>query len=133
MQGREVDPALEQLQAHVRGAIGSRLQYAQTWRCDEITRLAVRHWPHHHLDAIEVAGGMHHSAIDHAMALTRAQIREQWEARYGVGPLWNLVLSGTATAVCHILLGLWWQDIHMRRSLREMAERMASRPTGAAT
>jgi hypothetical protein len=114
---------LDQLAAHVRYRIGSRVEYAKAWRVDELTRLIVRHWPHHHLEQIELAGGQHHKALDHAMTLMRAQVREQWEARYGVGPLWNLVLAGTIDSIATVLLDLWWSDLRWRARLKHIGIR----------
>lgn len=116
---------LEQLTAHLRQACGSRAAICSS-RFDELARLVVRHWPHAHLDAIERHGGRNHKAIDHAVALVRAQVREQWEARHGVGPLWPLLLRGTVDAISTVVLGLWWSDPQMRLVLRELAARLAN-------
>ena len=114
-----VDP-LEQLSAHVRYRMGERVHYCKSWRVDELTRLVVRHWPRQHLEAAERAGGRLHKSVDHAMILVRAQVREQWEARHGVGPLWQMLLAGTAVGICHVILELWWQDGGWRDRLEEM-------------
>lgn len=120
------DAAAEQLAAHIRYRIGAaRVSAAAAWRCDELTRLVIRHWPHRHLEAAMDAGGANHKAIDHAIVLMRAQVREQWEARQGVGPLWDLVLAGTVTSIGHVILELWSSDDRWRAGLRAMARRAA--------
>lgn len=113
---------LRQLQTHVRYRLGSRVHYAKAWRTDELTRLVVRHWPHSHLEDIETAGGQNHAAIQHAMTLVRAQVRERWEATQGVGPLWGLVLADTVDGISQVLLELWWSDARWRGWLKTMAQ-----------
>jgi len=113
---------LKALQAHVRHVLASRVQYSQSWRVDELTRLVVRYWPHIHLEDIERLGGPNHKAIDHTMTLVRAQVRERWEAIHGVGPLWPMILGGTVTNICHVILGLWFSDTLWRDRLKEMRE-----------
>lgn len=108
---------LEQLLAHVRYRIGRHVTYAQAWRVDELTGLVLRHWPHAHLEAV-LNHGRHHKAIDHAMALVRAQVREQWEARHGIGPLWSLALAPAVAAISHVLLDLWFSSAGWRGALK---------------
>ncbi len=119
------DEALAKLQAHVRYRLGGRVQQAAAWRVDELTRLAVRHWPHKHLEAAMAAGGKNDRGIDHALVLCRAQVREQWEARQGVSPLWDLVLAGLVDSIGHVILAAWAADDRMRASLRSMSRRAA--------
>ncbi len=119
--------ALEQLTEHIRQACVSRASLCGPARFDELVRLVVRHWPHRHLEAIERAGGQNHAAVDHAVALVRAQVREQWEARHGVGPLWPLLLRGTADAISSVCLRVWFGDPSMRLVLRGLAVRLATR------
>lgn len=114
------DP-IDQLAAHVRSQLGVRTKYAQEWRVNELLRLCIRHWPHSHLEDAEAGGGANSKAIDHALLLMRSQVREQWEARHGIGPLWDLCLGGTVTAIGHVLLGLWWPCKPWRAALRGMA------------
>lgn len=114
--------AISQLQHHVRYRLGSRVTYAAPWRVDALTRLAIRHWPARHL---EDAGGRHHAAVGHALMLMRSQVREQWEARYGAGPLWDAVLGGTTTAIGVVLLDLWWPSPSWRRILAAMGRSLA--------
>lgn len=116
-----MDP-LDQLCAHVRYRLGGRVHTCTAARVDELTRLALRHWPHAHLEAVEMSGGMHHKAADHAMALLRAQVREQWEARHGVGPMWQLLLAGAVEGISIALSDLWWSDPRWRTRLKEMGK-----------
>ncbi|MBU6222660.1 MAG: hypothetical protein KGR24_07900 [Planctomycetes bacterium] len=116
------DP-LEQLQAHIRYRLGNRVFYAQPWRVDELTSLSIRYWPHKHLEAV-LPKGRNHAAIGHAMRLVRAQVRETWEARHGIGPMWQLVLSDTVDGIGLCLLDLWFADDRWRCSLRSMARRL---------
>lgn len=111
---------LSQLQAHVRYAVANRVELAKPWRVDELTRLVILYWPHRHLEAAEQAGGHNHKAIDHALALARAQVREQWEARHGVGPFWAAVLAGTLEGITHTVLRLWLSDRGWRERLEDM-------------
>lgn len=120
------DPALVQLQAHVRYQLGARVQHAGAWRVDELTRLVVRHWPHKHLEAAMANGGKNAKSIDHAIALCKCQVREQWEARQGVAPLYDLVLTHTVAGIAHVVLGLWAGDDRQRAGLRSMSRRAAS-------
>lgn len=117
----ELEP-IDQLAAHVRSQLGSRIQYCHAWRANELTRLVVRHWPHGHLES---AGGKNCRTIDHALLLMRCQVREHWEARHGIGPLWDLILGGTVTAIAHVVLPLWFSDDRWRAALRSMARRLA--------
>jgi hypothetical protein len=119
------DTDLEQLQAHVRYQLGARVQHAGAWRVDELTRLVVRHWPHRHLEAAMASGGRNARAIEHSVALCRAQVREQFEARQGVSPLWDLVLCHTVAGISHVVLELWASDDRWRCNLRSMSRRAA--------
>jgi hypothetical protein len=123
-----VNDAIHQLQAHVRYRLGTRVTYAQAWRVDALTRLVLRHWPHGHLEDAVVAGGRHSMAVTHAMTLMRSQVREQWEARHGSGPLWDVVLGGTTSAIGVVLLDLWWPSRPWRSILRAMGRSIADSP-----
>lgn len=120
-----MDDAIAQLQAHVRYRLGSRVTYAQRWRCDGLTKLVIRHWPHTHLEDAEHIGGRHHAAVGHALTLMRSQVREQWEARHGAGPLWDSILGGTTTAIGVTLLDLWWPSKPWRAVLRAMSRTLS--------
>jgi hypothetical protein len=113
-------PPIVQLQAHIRYRLAHRVERTWAWRMDELTRLAIWHWPHAHLEAADRAGGRRHKSVDHAMALVRAQVRERWEATHGVGPLWDLALAGTVEGICECLLDLWFSDTRWRERLEEM-------------
>lgn len=115
---------LEHLQGYLRSRLGARVEYARPWRCDELARLVVRHWPCHHLSAVN---GRHDRDVAHAMALVVAQVHEQWEARYGIGVLWEMTLRGTTREICQILLELWWSDERWRIALTELATSSAER------
>lgn len=117
--------ALDRLVVHVSEACGQRARMAGRARVHELTRLVVRHWPHHHVEAIERHGGKNNAAAAHAMLLVRAQVREQWEARYGIGPLWDLFLGGLATSICHAVLDLWIADRAWRVMLRGLSRQIA--------
>lgn len=123
-----MDDAIAQLQAHVRYRLGSRVTYAQPWRVDALTRLVLRHWPHAHLEDAEAVGGRHHATVGHAMTLMRSQVREQWEARHGAGPLWDAVLGGTTTAIGAVVLDLWWPSKSWRAIVRAMGRSVAELP-----
>lgn len=125
-----MDDAIVQLQAHTRYRLGSRVTYAQAWRVDALTRLAVRHWPHQHLEDAEAVGGRHHAAVGHAMTLMRSQVREQWEARHGQGPLWDAVLGGTTSAIGEVVLDLWWPSRSWRAILRSMGGSLSHQGDG---
>lgn len=115
---------IEQLTAHVRYRIGATHAYhCQPWRIDELVALVVRHWPHAHLEAVR-SHGRNHKAIDHAMVLVRAQVREQYEARHGIGPLWNLALATAVTDISHVILGLWFSDAGWRGALLTMSRQI---------
>lgn len=115
--------ALDQLTEYVRRSCGSRAGIIGRSRFDELVSLVIRHWPHRHLAAIERAGGKNHAALEHAVALVRAQVREHWEARHGIGPLWALLHRGAVDAICHVILGLWWSDPQMRLVIRGLSKR----------
>ncbi len=116
--------ALDRLVEHVGQQCGQRARMAGKGRVRDLTRLVVRHWPHHHLEAIRRSGSRSHADLDHAMALVRAQVREQHEARHGVGPLWNLFLSGLVAAISHVVLELWFHDACWRVMLRGLSRQI---------
>lgn len=124
------DKALVALQRHVRYQLGHRAKKAAEWRVDELTRLVVRHWPHKHLEAAMDAGGKNSKALDHAVALCRAQVREQWEARQGISPMYDILLTHTAAAITHVILSLWASDDRWRLGLRAMSRRIAAGERG---
>ena len=111
---------LTQLQAHVRYRLGSRVAYAGAGRCDELTVLVVRHWPHRMLEEATVVGRNSRLVVD-ALRLCRAQVQERWELSNGIGPLWDLVLAGTVDAVGEVILELWWADAGWRDALHRLS------------
>lgn len=116
---------LEAIQAHVRQVLAGRAAVVRGPRMDELTALVIRHWPHKHLEAVLRAGGENHKGALFAMTLVRAQVRERWEARYGIGPLWQLLLGGTVTAISHVLLERWFREPRTRVVLRALSVRIA--------
>jgi len=116
------DPDLDQLVAHMRYRL-SPMGLRDDRRVDELAGLVVRHWPHTHLEEI-LPGGRNHAIIPHVMRLVRAQVREQWEARHGVAPIWDAVLSGAADLIASIVLELWWSREGWRIRLRAMTRRL---------
>lgn len=117
--------ALTRLTAHVTGLAGQRARMAGRERTAELVRLVIRHWPHNHLDAIQRAGGRNHVAVKHAMALVRAQVREQYEARHGIGPLWNLFLAGYVATIAQAVVELWFSDTAWRVILRGLSRQIS--------
>lgn len=115
---------VSQLAEHVRYRIGSRAIHVGTTRCDELTRLVVMHWPHRHLEAAVAEGGRSSKGIDHAMILLRAQVREQWEARHGIGPMWAMLMAPTMAAIAHVLLDLWFSDPAWAARLERMGKQL---------
>lgn len=116
--------ALDRLTSHVTGLAGQRARMAGRERTAELVRLVVRHWPHEHLKAIQRAGGKNHVAVHHAMALVRAQVREQYEARHGVGPLWNLFLAGFVATISQAIVELWFRDSAWRILLHGLSRQI---------
>lgn len=113
--------AMQQLVDHVRYRIGTRSQHAGKERCDELVRLVVAHWPHRHLEAAMLHGRTA-KAIDHAMVLLKAQVREQWEARHGIGPAWALLMAPAMHAIAQVLLDLWCSDPGWAQRLEQMGQ-----------
>lgn len=87
---------------------------------DRLTALVVRYWPARLLEAAGVVG-RRAKAVQYILTLLRAQVRERWEAEYGIGPLWDLLLAGTVDRISSIVLGLWWDSREWRDRLRQMA------------
>jgi hypothetical protein len=113
------NPDLEQLAAHMRYRLSPILNYAQPWRIDALTELLVRNWPHAHLEDV-LPHGRNHAAVRATMRLLRARVREQWEARHGVGPLWGAVLGDAAEVISAALLELWFSGDEWRRRMVAM-------------
>jgi hypothetical protein len=116
------DPDLEQLASHMRYRMASRISPAEAWRVDHLTALVVRHWPHTILESIQVHG-RNHAVVPKSLRLLRAQVREAWELRYGITPLWDSVLGDVADGIAATILDLWWESDGWRCRLRAMARR----------
>lgn len=114
---------MSQLAEHVRYRIGGKATHIGQARCDELTRLVVIHWPHRHLEAAMVDGRTG-KQIDHAMTLLRAQVREQWEARHGIGPAWAMLMAPAVVAIAHVLLDLWCADPAWARRLEDIGMKL---------
>lgn len=119
------DEAIDQLIAHISYRLGPVTDYARPWRVDKLSRLMMRHFPHGHLEACAAAGGRNHRAVEHAIALARAQVRERWEAEHGIGTIWEVVLHDATTAICRVLLDLWWADKRWRSALKDLSAHLA--------
>lgn len=94
-------------------------------RLGAIMRLVIRHWPHEHLRIIARSGGRNHADLPHVGKLLAAQVREQWEARNGISPDWDLVLSRAANACWLVLLELWFRDKDFRVTLKVLTRKIA--------
>jgi hypothetical protein len=116
------DPDLEQLAAHMRYRLAALVSQADGWRIDELTTLIVRLWPHTTLESIRTHG-RNHAVIPKSLRLLRAQVREQWELRHGITPLWDSVLQGATDMISATVLDLWWESDGWRCRLRAMARR----------
>lgn len=110
---------MTQLTEHVRYRIGGKATNVGAARCDELTRLVIMHWPHRHLRAA-MAGGRTQKGIDHALVLLRAQVREQWEARHGIGPAWSMLMAPAVASISHVMLELWCSDPQWADRIRDM-------------
>lgn len=114
---------MSQLCEHIRYRIGGKAVHLGQDRCDELARLVVMHWPHRHLEAA-MADGRASKGIDHAMVLLRAQVREQWEARHGIGPAWAMLYAPAAVAIAHVLLELWCSDPKWARRIKDIGNNL---------
>ena len=119
-----VEP-LERLTEQIAGRIGSLVDDCGSARLGAILRLVIRHWPHEHLRIIARSGGRNHADLVHVGKLLHAQVREQWEARNGISPDWDLVLARAASACWLVLLELWFRDTDFRVTLKVLTKRIA--------
>lgn len=115
---------LDDLVVHVERRIAASVPYARHRHSAELVPLLVRHWPHAHLEAV-LMHGRNHKDIDHAMVLLKAQVREQWEARHGIGPTWQLVVVNAVDAMSLVLLDLWFSGPAWRGALKVMGRRQS--------
>lgn len=116
---------LERLAEQIASRVGSLVDDCGSARLGAIMRLVVRHWPHEHLRIIARSGGRNHADLVHVGKLLHAQVREQWEARNGISPDWDLVLSRAANACWLVLLELWFRDTDFRVTLKLLTKKVA--------
>jgi hypothetical protein len=95
-------------------------------RLREITELVVLHWPARHLQSVAMHG-QKHAAVNHAIRLCRAQVREHHEARHGMGVLWETILATVCLHVCSYMVEQWFQESHERRLYARLALELAKR------
>lgn len=119
-----VEP-LERLTDQIAGQLGGIATDCGAARLGAIMRLVIRHWPHEHLRIIARNGGRNHADLVHVGRLLAAQVREQWEARNGISPDWELVLAKAANACWLVLLELWFRDVDFRATLKVLTKRIA--------
>jgi hypothetical protein len=112
---------LSPLHKELRRLFATRVVTVGEPRFVELSRAVVRHWPGRLLD--EADGD--DRAIRHALALCRARVREEWELRHGVGPLWRLLLCGTATGISLALLERWQRSPAWREWIRAASRHLA--------
>jgi hypothetical protein len=118
---------LEQFCSRVAAGVSSgRTAIVGKARVRELTELALLHWPARHLQAV-FKHGKNHSALEHAMRLCRAQVREHYEARHGVGVLWATILGTVVLQLCHFMLEDWFREAYMRRLMSRLALELAKR------
>lgn len=119
-----VEP-VERLTDQVSRHLGGLADECGPERLGAILRLVIRHWPHEHLRIIARSGGRNHADLVHVGKLLHAQVREQWEARNGISPDWDLVLARAANACWLVLLELWFRDTDFRVTMKVLSKRIA--------
>jgi len=119
-----VEP-VERLTDQIAKHLGSIAEDCGAARLGAIMRLVIRHWPHEHLRIIARSGGKNHADLVHVGRLLAAQVREQWEARNGISPDWDLVLARAANACWLVLLELWFRDTDFRVTLKVLTRKIA--------
>ena len=119
-----VEP-LQRLTDQIASQLGGIAEDCGAARLGAIMRLVIRHWPHEHLRIIARNGGRNHADLVHVGRLLSAQVREQWEARNGISPDWDLVLAKAANACWLVLLELWFRDVDFRATLKVLTKRIA--------
>jgi hypothetical protein len=119
-----VEP-VERLTDQIARHLGSIAEECGERRLGAIMRLVIRHWPHEHLRIIARSGGKNHADLVHVGKLLAAQVREQWEARNGLSPDWDLVLARAANACWLVLLELWFRDPDFRVTLKVLSRKIA--------
>ena len=119
-----VEP-VERLADQIAKQLGGIAEDCGAARLGAIMRLVIRHWPHEHLRIIARSGGKNHADLVHVGRLLAAQVREQWEARNGISPDWDLVLARAANACWLVLLELWFRDTDFRVTLKVLTRKIA--------
>ena len=119
-----VEP-LERLTEQVAGMAGRLAEDVGRERMGALMRLVIRHWPHEHLRIIARSGGRNHADLVHVGKLLHAQVREQWEARNGISPDWDLVLAKAVSACWLVLLEFWFRDTDFRVTLKVLTRKIA--------
>lgn len=95
-------------------------------RLHELTELVLLHWPARHLQVV-AASGPNHAAVTHAIRLCRAQVREHYEARHGMGVLWETILATVVLHVCTWMVEQWFREVQARRLYARLALELAKR------
>ena len=116
---------VQRLTDQIASQLGSIAEDCGEHRLGAIMRLVIRHWPHEHLRIIARSGGRNHADLVHVGRLLAAQVREQWEARHGISPDWDLVLARAANACWLVLLELWFRDRDFRVTLKVLSRKIA--------
>jgi hypothetical protein len=119
-----VEP-VQRLTDQIAQQLGGLVDDCGAARLGAIMRLVIRHWPHEHLRIIARSGGKNHADLVHVGRLLAAQVREQWEARNGISPDWDLVLARAANACWLVLLELWFRDTDFRVTLKVLTRKIA--------
>jgi len=122
-----VEPSVDRITELVAGQTGSLAAQAGPERTAALMRLVLRHWPHEHLRLIARDGGKNHADLVHVGKLLRAQVREQYEARHGVSPTWNIVLGPLLDAMWLTVVESWFRDKDFRVTLKVVSKRIAER------
>lgn len=118
---------LEQFCGQVAAGVSSgRTAIVGKARIRELTELVILHWPARHLQAV-AKHGKNHAALDHAMRLCRAQVREHYEHRHGMGVLWATILGTVVLQLCHYILEQWFRESAARKRLAALALELAKR------
>lgn len=107
------------------GQTGTLADAAGPERTTALVRLVLRHWPHEHLRMLARAGGKNHADLVHVGKLLRCQVRERWEARYGISPTWVTTMSPLLDALWLITVEHWWRDTDFRVTLKVVSKRIA--------
>jgi hypothetical protein len=106
--------------------VGQRAKLAGAQRSTEMVELVLIHWPAYHLNAIAKISA-HHAALAHAMKLSKCQVREHWEIRHGMGPLWAILLATLCNQVQLVILERWFRNADNRAQIARLARELAKR------